>query len=279
MENTKQFYYNKVAEAIEYIENNFVEQPNLNRIAAQVNISPFHFQKIFTKWVGVSPKKYLQFISLNHAKQLIGRQSLAETAFETGLSGTGRLHDMFVNIEGMTPGEYKNGGKSLTINYDFSESYFGKILIASTSKGICHIGFCDDENHSINELHNRFPNAALAKKNDEIQNSVLSFFNADWNNISKIKLHLKGSEFQLKVWGALLKIPMGSLSTYSKIAKQIGNPKASRAVGTAIGNNPIADLIPCHRVIQASGNSGQYHWGATRKKAMIAWEAAKTKYL
>lgn len=277
MDKTKQYYYNKVAEAITYLENNFTQQPNLDAIAEYVHISPFHFQKIFTEWVGVSPKKYLQFISLNHAKQLINHQTLADTAYETGLSGTGRLHDMFINIEGMTPGEYKNGGKKLAINYDFSESYFGKVLIASTDKGICHIGFSDEKNLSIDALHNKFPNAALDLKQDEIQNTALSFFNADWNNLSQIKLHLKGTEFQLKVWDALLKIPMGNLSTYGEIAQYIGNSKASRAVGTAIGSNPIACLIPCHRVIQASGNCGQYHWGAVRKKAMIGWEAAKAE--
>ncbi|NOQ24937.1 MAG: methylated-DNA--[protein]-cysteine S-methyltransferase [Bacteroidales bacterium] len=275
MENTKEYYYNKVANAIEYLESNFIKQPTLDDIAKQVHISPYHFQKIFTEWVGVSPKKYLQFLSIRHAKQILNHQTLAETANNTGLSGTGRLHDMFVNIEGMTPGEYKNGGKKLAINYNFSESYFGKILIASTTKGICHIGFSGEGKIAISDLSRRFPNALIYNRNDEIQNSALAFFNADWNNLSEIKLHLKGTEFQLKVWDALLKIPMGSLSTYGEIAQHIGKPKASRAVGTAIGNNPIAQLIPCHRVIQASGNSGQYYWGSVRKKAMIGWEAAK----
>ena len=279
MDNTRQYYYDKVAEAIKYLETNFTQQPSLDVIAEQVGISPFHFQKIFTEWVGVSPKKYLQFISLNHAKQLLNHQTVADAAYDIGLSGTGRLHDMFVNIEGMTPGEYKNGGKKLHINYKFSQSYFGELLIASTEKGICHIGFSDELSNSVDALHHRFPNANILQKEDEIQNAALSFFNADWNNLSQIKLHLKGTEFQLKVWDALLKIPMGDLSTYGEIAQHIGNAKASRAVGTAIGSNPIAYLIPCHRVIQASGNTGQYHWGSTRKKAMIAWEAAKTERL
>jgi AraC family transcriptional regulator, regulatory protein of adaptative response / methylated-DNA-[protein]-cysteine methyltransferase len=275
MENSKQYYYNKVSEAIKYLETNLTEQPSLNAIAEQVHISPFHFQKIFTDWVGVSPKKYLQFISLNYAKQILKTQSLAHTAHETGLSGTSRLHDMFVNVEGMTPGEYKNGGAMLDINYTFSESYFGKVLIASTAKGICYIGFSDEVHNSLHTLNDKFPNATISQRNDEIQNSALSFFNADWNKLSQIKLHLKGTAFQLKVWDALLRIPMGGLSTYGDIAQYIGKPKASRAVGTAIGRNPIAYLIPCHRVIQASGNYGQYHWGSVRKKAMIAWEASK----
>jgi AraC family transcriptional regulator of adaptative response/methylated-DNA-[protein]-cysteine methyltransferase len=276
MENTKQYYYNKIAEAIEYLENNIIEQPSLEDIAREVNISPFHFQKIFTEWVGVSPKKYLQFLSLNYAKELINHETVASTAYKTGLSSTGRLHDMFVNIEGMTPGEYKNGGKKLIINYIFSESYFGKILIASTYKGICHIAFSDNEIDSITILHSKFPNAKFSQKSDELQQPALLFFNANWNKLSQIKLHLKGTKFQLKVWDALLKIPMGELSTYGRIANNIENPKASRAVGTAIGNNPIAYLIPCHRVIQASGNIGKYHWGSIRKKVMIGWEAAKT---
>lgn len=275
MEKTHQHYYNTVADAIAYIELNYTSQPSLDDIAKQVHISPFHFQKIFTEWAGVSPKKYLQYLSVEHAKNILQNNTLAHTAFETGLSSTGRLHDMFVNVEGMTPGEYKNGGKKLVINYSFSESYFGSILVASTQKGVCCISFADCEEDAIADLTIRFPNAQLIHKADDIQRSTFAFFSADWKNISEIKLHLKGTEFQLKVWDALLKIPMGKLSTYGEIAQQIGKPKASRAVGTAIGRNPIAQLIPCHRVIQATGKSGQYHWGSIRKKAMLGWESAK----
>lgn len=276
MEKTHQHYYDTVADAIEYIERNYTSQPSLDDIAKQVHISPFHFQKIFTEWAGVSPKKYLQYLSVEHAKNILQNNTLAHTAFETGLSSTGRLHDMFVNVEGMTPGEYKNGGKKLVINYSFSESYFGSILVASTQKGVCCISFSDHEKDAIADLTARFPNAQLINNTDDIQRSTFAFFRADWKNISEIKLHLKGTEFQLKVWDALLKIPMGKLSTYGEIAQQIGKPKASRAVGTAIGRNPIAQLIPCHRVIQATGKSGQYHWGSIRKKAMLGWESAKT---
>ncbi len=275
MADTKQYYYKKVAKAIEYLENNFKEQPDLEALADHVHVSQYHFQKIFTEWVGISPKKYLQYVSLDYAKMVLSQSTLSNTAYNTGLSGTGRLHDMFVNIEGMTPGEFKNGGRNLSINYCFADSCFGRILVGSTTKGICHISFSDDNDHIVTRLRKCFPNAYLQHKTDEIQHTAINFFNADWSNLSKIKLHLKGSNFQLKVWEALLKIPSGRLSTYGKIATNISNPKASRAVGRAIGTNPVAYLIPCHRVIKASGSFGQYHWGSTRKKIIIGWEAAK----
>lgn len=276
MEDTKQYYYHTVARAIEYLENNFREQPDLNAIANHVHISPFHFQKLFTEWVGVSPKKYLQFLNVNYAKKLLQHQTVSGTAHEIGLSGTGRLHDMFVNIEGMTPGEYKNGGRNLSINYHYAPSNFGKVLVGSTAKGVCYIGFSDDRQDSLNELITLFPNATLKAGEDELHQPVVSFFNANWQELQQVKLHLKGTAFQLKVWDALLKIPAGGLSTYGEIAQMISQPSASRAVGTAIGSNPVAYLIPCHRVIRASGVIGGYRWGSVRKKAMIAWEAAKS---
>ncbi len=202
--------------------------------------------------------------------------SLFDTAFESGLSGTSRLHDLFMNIEGMTPGEYKNGGENLAINYSYAESPFGNLLVASTTKGICYIAFADDEKLALSELKHIFPNAAYKQMVDLIQQNALSIFSQDWKKIEQIKLHLKGTEFQLKVWETLLKIPMGELATYGKIAGAIQRPTASRAVGTAIGDNPVAFLIPCHRVIQSTGMIGQYHWGSARKTAMIGWEAAQT---
>lgn len=202
--------------------------------------------------------------------------TLADTAFETGLSGTSRLHDLFINIEGMTPAEYKNGGKNLQINYSYAESPFGNLIVASTSKGICYMAFEDDETKALNALKQHFSNAKFQQKLDLIQQHALFIFQNDWSKLGDIKLHLKGTDFQLKVWESLLKIPMGQLSTYGHIASKIGHAKASRAVGTAIGNNPVAYLIPCHRVIQSSGNIGGYMWGSTRKTAIIGWEAAKT---
>lgn len=269
--------YSRIAEAIEYIQNNFAKQPNLDEIAEKIHLSPFHFQRLFTEWAGVSPKKFLQYISIQHAKQLLNNSqaTLFETAFQTGLSGTGRLHDLFVNIEGMTPGEYKNKGENLRINYSFAETLFGNVLVASTHKGICYMGFSDDDKIAFSELEKRFPKASFMLKSDDFQQNVLQIYTQDWPTLAKIKLHLKGTDFQLKVWEALLKIPMGKLTSYGNIAETIQKPNASRAVGTAIGNNPIAFLIPCHRVIQATGVLGGYMWGTTRKTAIIGWEASQ----
>jgi len=269
--------YNRIAEAIDYIKCNFKEQPDLDAIAEKIHLSAFHFQRLFSEWAGTSPKKFLQYISVEHAKKLLkeNQATLFETAYETGLSGTSRLHDLFVNIEGMTPAEYKNGGKDLSINYSFAESPFGNLMVASTAKGICYMAFEDNEEKALNDLAAKFPNATLQQKLDSIQQNALFIFQNDWSKLSEIKLHLKGTDFQLKVWESLLKIPMGKLSTYGKVAEDVGIPGASRAVGTAIGSNPVAFLIPCHRVIQSAGTFGGYMWGNTRKTAIIGWEGAK----
>jgi len=269
--------YERIAGAINYIKLNFKEQPNLDEVAGKVNLSPFHFQRLFTDWAGISPKKFLQYLSLDYAKGILknNQATLFDTAFETGLSGTGRLHDLFVNIEGMTPAEYKNGGKSLEINYSFAESPFGNIIVGSTPKGICYMAFADDGDDAFAQLQAQFPNAAYTQMVDAAQQEALVIFKNDWTHLSNIKLHLKGTSFQLKVWEALLNIPVGGLSTYSSVAKAINHPTASRAVGSAVGDNPVAFLIPCHRVIKSTGEFGQYHWGATRKSAIIGWEAAK----
>lgn len=273
--------YSRIAEAISYIKNNFKNQPQLDEVAEKINVSPYHFQRMFTEWAGVSPKKFLQYITVAHAKKMLKetQATLFDTALESGLSGSGRLHDLFVNIEGMTPGEYKNGGENLNINYSFAESPFGNVLVASTPKGICHIAFADDEPKALETLHQHFPNATYKQITDLAQQNVLYIFTHDWSQLNQIKLHLKGTEFQLKVWETLLKIPMGQLSTYGEIARKINNPNASRAVGSAIGDNPVAFLIPCHRVIQSSGIFGGYMWGADRKTAMIGWEAAQVEGL
>ncbi|MRX37880.1 methylated-DNA--[protein]-cysteine S-methyltransferase [Flavobacterium sp. LC2016-23] len=271
--------YNRIAEAIDYIKANFREQPNLDTVAEKVHLSPFHFQRLFTEWAGTSPKKFLQYISVEHAKKILKENSqatLSDTAYETGLSGTSRLHDLFVNIEGMTPAEYKNGGKNLFINYSFAESPFGNIIVASTEKGVCFMAFAENEGIGFEDLKHKFPNATFSRKLDLAQQNALFIFQNDWSKLSEIKLHLKGTDFQLKVWETLLKIPMGQLSTYGSIAQQIEKPNASRAVGTAIGSNPVAFLIPCHRVIQSSGTFGGYMWGNTRKTAIIGWEGAQS---
>jgi AraC family transcriptional regulator of adaptative response/methylated-DNA-[protein]-cysteine methyltransferase len=268
--------YDRIAKAIDYIKDHFKTQPSLEIIAANAGLSSFHFQRLFTEWAGVSPKKFLQYTSLDYAKKLLKEHqaTLFDTAYEAGLSGISRLHDLFITIEGMTPGDYKNGGEQLTINYQFAKSPFGPLIIASTGKGICHTAFADDKNKALAALQQAFPNALYQQQSDALQQQALKIFSADWQELPKIKLHLKGTAFQLKVWETLLKIPSGKLASYGTIAKHIQKPLASRAVGTAIGDNPVAFLIPCHRVIQSSGLFGEYHWGATRKTAMIGWEAA-----
>lgn len=275
--NQQNFNYKRIAEAIAFIKLNVKNQPGLDEIAHNVHLSPYHFQRLFSEWAGTSPKKFLQFITVEYAKSLLKdhRATLFDTAYQTGLSSTGRLHDLFINIEGMTPAEYKNGGKALTIKYSFAETPFGIILIASTKKGICYMAFVDDESIAVSQLQNHFANAQFTKNTDTLQQSALSVFTLDWTELSQIKLHLKATEFQLKVWQTLLKIPMGQLTTYGAVAHQINNPSASRAVGTAIGSNPVAFLIPCHRVIQSTGIFGGYMWGNTRKTAMIGWEGTK----
>lgn len=275
------YHYRKVAEAIDFIDANFKNQPSLDEVADHIHLSPFHFQRLFVEWVGISPKKYLQFIGANYAKSLLRNSgaTLFDAAIHTGLSGTGRLHDLFVAIEGMTPGEYQHGGANLNVNYNFAGSPFGEMIVASTSKGICYIAFIDDHQNGLNDLRNEFPNAVFNQKADPVQQNALSLFHDDWSNLNQIKLHLKGTDFQIKVWETLLFVPYGRLSTYSNIAKAVNRPKASRAVGTAIGSNPVAFLIPCHRIIQQSGNLGGYRWDVIRKKAIIGWEASKTNRL
>lgn len=270
--------YTRIAEAIDYLKRNFKAQPSLQDVAEHIHLSPYHFQRLFKTWAGVTPKQFLQYVSIEHAKAILeDRQaSLFDAALETGLSGTSRLHDLFVKIEGMTPGEYRNGGEHLDINYSFAESPFGMVIIASTFKGICYMAFFDtDRDRAFEELKSRFPNARYRMTVDLIQQQALFIFTQDWSKLGEIKLHLKGTEFQIKVWEALLKVPMGDLSTYSAVAREIGNAGASRAVGSAIGDNPVAFLIPCHRAIKATGEIGEYHWGSVRKNAMIGWEASR----
>lgn len=277
MEHSSTYHYERIAEAIGYIRAHFREQPDLDAVAQKIHLSPFHFQRLFTEWAGVSPKKFLQYVSVEHAKDILKntRATLFDAALDTGLSGTSRLHDLFINIEGMTPGEYKNGGESLAINFSFAETPFGTVLVASTPKGICHTAFCDDEHRALEALKSQFPNARFHQMTDLIQQNALYIFTQDWRRLQQIKLHLKGTAFQLKVWETLLKIPMGGLSTYGSLAGQINSPGASRAVGTAVGSNPVAYLIPCHRVIRAEGKIGEYHWGSARKTAIIGWEMAR----
>ena len=269
--------YERIATAILFIQEHFRSQPGLDDVAKHVHVSPYHFQRMFKRWAGVSPKKFLQFISVQHAKQMLkDNMTLLDVTHETGLSGTGRLHDLFVTIEGMTPGEYKNGGQQLLINFSYAETPFGDVMVASTPKGVCHMAFIESEGEGIGRLRQQFPNASFTRKVDLLQQSALRVFTDDWNNMARIKLHLMGTPFQLKVWETLLRIPRGRLSTYGAVGKNIGSPKASRAVGSAVGNNPVAYLIPCHRIILSNGILGGYQWGSVRKATIIGWEAARS---
>jgi AraC family transcriptional regulator of adaptative response/methylated-DNA-[protein]-cysteine methyltransferase len=267
--------YHRIEKTISYLHEKFREQPSLEEVAAHVNLSPYHFQRLFNEWAGVSPKKFLQYISAEHAKGLLLNQhTLEEVSHKTGLSSSSRLHDLFLSIEAMTPGEFKNGGEKLVICTSNQITPFGEVMVASTQKGICRLMFVDDGEESRNLLEAEFPNAKIQQKEEKSHLRATAFFNSEQSGTEKLRLHLKGTPFQLKIWGALLSIPSGNLATYSSIAEKAGNPRASRAAGSAIGQNPVAYLIPCHRVIRSTGVIGNYRWGSSRKRAMIGREAA-----
>jgi AraC family transcriptional regulator of adaptative response/methylated-DNA-[protein]-cysteine methyltransferase len=268
--------YERIEKAIRFLDENYQHQPSLQEVAKQLHLSRFHLQRMFKEWAGVSPKKFLQFISLAHARNLLREnRTLDDVSYNTGLSGTGRLHDLFVNIVSMTPGEFKEGGNGLNIEYQFYDSLFGKTLIASTSKGVCFLSFVTDENRAVKELLDEYPKAEFTQNSSNYQLEVFEFLQDHQKNPDEITLHLSGTPFQLNIWKALLTIPSGCLRTYSDIAEQIDKPKANRAVGSAIGKNPVSFIIPCHRVIRSTGAIGNYRWGSVRKKAMIGWEGAK----
>lgn len=273
MDSNNSYHYDKIAEALNFIQSNFKKQPSLDEIAESVHLSPFHFQRLFSDFVGTSPKNFLQYTTLNYAKSLLNKQkTLFDTTYHSGLSSTSRLHDLFIKIEGMSPAEYQNGGKNLVISYSFSESPFGSIIAASTEKGICHLMFYHSEAEALEYLKSKFPNARFKEEMNQQHEKAVNLFLEKGDNPEELKLHLKGTDFQLKVWSALLQIPSGNLSTYGDLAKRIEQPSASRAVGTAIGSNPVAFLIPCHRVIRQTGELGGYMWGETRKRVILAYE-------
>ena len=265
---TRQFL--RIARAIEYLYDHAAEQPDLAQVAAAVHVSPEHLQREFSAWAGISPKKMLQHISISRAKAALkNSESVAEAAHSGGLSGTGRLHDLFVGIEKMTPGEYKNGGAGLQIHYSLILGPFGDLLAAATDKGICFMRFSDTPAAALDELRAEYPNARLIGQETAFHRRAADIFRT---RCGRITLHIKGTPFQLKVWQALLNIPAGSLQSYGTVAQRIGSPNAARAVGTAIGQNPVALLIPCHRVIRESGIIGGYRWQRGRKMAILAHE-------
>jgi AraC family transcriptional regulator of adaptative response/methylated-DNA-[protein]-cysteine methyltransferase len=267
--------YQRIEKAITFLEANFQQQPDLKTIADAVGLSEYHFQRLFSRWAGISPKRFLQFLTLEHAKtHLTQADNLLDTSFQVGLSGPGRLHDLFITYEAMTPGEYKKQAAGLTIRYGFHPTPFGECLLAVTDRGLCGLEFVHAANSAalLTDLQARWQQAHFQRDQAGTQPLVETIFG---NAGGKINLLLKGTPFQLKVWQALLKIPAGALVSYHDVATLIKQPEASRAVGTAIGRNPVGYLIPCHRVIRKMGVIGPYHWGESRKKALIGWEAAR----
>lgn len=275
--------YAVVEKAIRFIEENYGARPSLARIAESVNLSEFHFQRLFSRWVGISPKRFLQYLTKEYAKKLLDEsRNLLDATYDAGLSSPGRLHDLFIQCEAVTPGEYKSRGMGLEIVYGVSPSPFGDCMIAHTSRGICALKFVRGNTIKGLEDHllSQWPKASLKMDHKAIKNLAgLVFPFNDQSAGAPLHLYVRGTNFQIKVWEALTKIPLGSTVTYEDIARHIGLPKATRAVGTAIGKNPIPFLIPCHRVIRKMGESGNYGEGRDRKKALIGWEAAKKNQL
>jgi AraC family transcriptional regulator of adaptative response/methylated-DNA-[protein]-cysteine methyltransferase len=269
--------YLRIEQAIQYLEKHYKDQPQLEDVAANIGLSEYHFQRLFTRWAGVSPKRFLQFLTKENAKGLLDRsENLLETTHQTGLSSLGRLHDLFVNTEAVSPGEYKSRGAGITIRYGLHPTPFGKCLIGVTDRGICHLGFVgSSEGDAIDDLVAEWKQATMIEDHRSTASLVEPIFDLGYRG-KPLTVHLRGTNFQLKVWEALLQIPTGTVTTYEGIASRIGKPTATRAVGTAIGHNPIAVLIPCHRVIRKVGEFGNYRYGAFRKKALLAYESAQS---
>lgn len=272
----KAYHYGIVKRAIELIDGADGTPLNLETLAAQMQMSPAHFQRVFSQWVGVSPKRYQQYLTLDHAKALLTDNfTMLDTAGEVGLSGSGRLHDLFVRWEAMSPGDYARNGEGLTLYWGWFESPFGPAVVMGTDKGISGMGFASEmgEQDALEDLRRRWPKAVFVEDAARLKPWVEAAFGL--SKQGETALYLIGAPFQIKVWEALLKIPTGHVTTYSEIAQSIGNPKAVRAVGTAVGRNPISWLIPCHRALRKSGGLGGYHWGLPVKRAMLAYEAAR----
>ena len=269
------YHYEKIAKAIQFLKENQKKQPSLEEIAKYVNLSKFHFQRLFRQWAGVSPKDFLQYLTIEEAKNSLKKgKSTLESAYEVGLSGNGRLHDLFLKIEACTPGEFKNRGNGLFIKWDSMDTPFGRTIIAETKRGICKLSFGDNIEDLLSDLKSEYPKALFQKELGLNAILVKTYFDNWTIPKNKIGLDLKGTPFQVQVWKALLQIPSAQLVSYKDIAHKINRPNATRAIGTAISKNPIAYLIPCHRVIKANGEFGQYHWGHNRKTNIIGFEKA-----
>ncbi len=270
--------YQRIEKAIEFIEKNHLEHPSLDEIASAVFVSKYHFERLFKRWAGISPIQFLHSLTLDYAKQrLADSANILDATYDSGLSGPGRLHDLFVTFDAVTPGEYKKLGDGLKIEYGFHATPFGECLIAMTDRGICHFSFIDGNKKAgaLQSLKRAWPKAELIENDNRTGTAVTNIFSETRNNNSRpFHLFLKGTNFQVKVWQALLAVPQGGMASYHDIARYIGKPDSYRAVAGAIANNPIAYLIPCHRVIKKSGEIHNYHWGAARKKAILGWESA-----
>jgi AraC family transcriptional regulator of adaptative response/methylated-DNA-[protein]-cysteine methyltransferase len=273
--------YQRIERAIRFLDESAPSRPSLDQVAKHVGMSPFHFQRLFTRWAGISPKRFTQVLALEYAKERLHRsRNLIHATYDAGLSSGGRLHDLFVTLDAITPGEFREGGRGLRITAGFHESPFGEALIATTDRGICGLTFHDgSRRNAMRDLAERWPGATIVEDSRRTAAVASRVFTSleirDPESVVPLGLLVRGTNFQVKVWRALLQIPVGSVATYEDIAVAIGSPAAVRAVGTAIGRNPVAFLIPCHRVIRTTGALGGYRWGLPRKRAMLAWEAGR----
>ncbi|MEG4069078.1 methylated-DNA--[protein]-cysteine S-methyltransferase [Microcoleus sp. Pol11C2] len=272
--------YHRIARAIAFMRQHHLNQPNLATVAQHIGLSEYHFQRLFTQWAGISPKRFLQYLTVEYAKSKITHtKSLLDLTLDVRLSSPGRLHDLFVNLEAMSPGEFKTGGAGLQIRYGIHDTPFGTSLIATTARGICNLYFLEttDEQTAAQRLRLEWKNAEIIRDEQATQSLRDLIFNSETLSEQKpLTLLVKGTNFQIQVWRALLKLPFGAIATYQTIAQMVARPTAARAVGNAIGNNPIGYLIPCHRVIRESGELGGYGWGIERKTVMLGWEASRT---
>ncbi|MGD2187371.1 MAG: bifunctional helix-turn-helix domain-containing protein/methylated-DNA--[protein]-cysteine S-methyltransferase [Desulfobacterales bacterium] len=272
--------YERIEKAIQFLAENFHSQPSLKDIAQHIHVSEYHFQRLFSRWVGISPKRFLQFLTKEYAKTLLEKSiNLLDVTYESGLTSPGRLHDLFVTCEAVTPGEYKARGEGLEIAYGYHATPFGECMLAKTDRGICGLSFVqnDDRRSVFTSLKHRWQNAELIENPDETRSLVKKIFDpSQGQNSTPLHLILCGTNFQIKVWEALINIPMGAVVSYEDVAAHIGMPKASRAVGNAVGSNPVSFVIPCHRVIRKTAEFGNYGGGVARKLALLGWEAVQT---
>ncbi len=274
--------YDLIRRAIAFLSETWAEQPSLERLAQHLHLSPTHCQKLFKRWCGLSPKEFVQAITVDHARGLLGGSaSVLDTAYEVGLSGAGRLHDLFVSHEAMTPGDYKRRGEGLEMAYGFHASPFGEALLIVTDRGVAGLAFVNEDigqtrEDALADMTQRWPKAAYVEKPEKTAAHARAIFDASrWGKEQPVRLVMIGTDFDVRVWEALLKIPLGRAVSYTDIARHIGAPSASRAVGSAVGRNPISFVVPCHRVLRTDGSLGGYHWGLTRKRALIGWETGR----